>query len=108
MARKGFQATIGASLGNGEYVVSAAPGGAAKQGTTTAATLAAAIATAVADAASPTQAHVTAIDAAYTALVVDNAGDVALTYDTTAVTTLNQLRRGVEAIMRQAQSSGLA
>lgn len=108
MARKGFQATIGASLGNGEYVVSAASGGAAKQDSTTAATLAAAIAAAQLVGTGDASAEIDAVDDAYAALVVDNAGHVSLTYDTTAVTTLNQLRRGVEAIMRQAQSSGLA
>lgn len=107
MARKGFQATIGASLGNGEYVVSSANGGAAKQDATTAATLAAAIAAAQLIGTGDASVEIDAVDAAYVALAVDNPGHVALTYDTSAVTSINQLRRAVAAILRQAESSGV-
>lgn len=97
MARAGFNITVGQSLGDGRYNSSSAgnDGGAA---------LATAIATAVADGATPTQAHVTAINTANTAAT---AADVVVTYDATKVTGLNQLKRVLDEVLRAAQASGM-
>lgn len=97
MARVGLHANVGQSLGDGHYVIHSAnnDGGAA---------LDAAVAVLVADAAAPTQAHVTT---ANTALTAFKAPHVVLTYDTTAVTSMNQLKRAVAALLTRAEGSGL-
>jgi hypothetical protein len=93
MARVGFYVTVGQSLGDGHYSLSTRQGGADIEAT---------VATLVADAGAPTQAHVTSLSTALTAR-----GDVHLSYDTTKVTTLNQLKRAVAAILHNAQGAGL-
>lgn len=97
MARAGFSVTIGQSLGDGKHNTSSR----AHDGGTS---LASAVATAVADGATPTQAHVTAIN---TALTAYTAGDLELTYDTTKVTTLNQLKAACAELIFRAQAAGL-
>lgn len=97
MARKGFGVTIRQSLGSGQYSL-------ANSGTDGGTALADAIAVLVADGATPTQAHVTTANAALTAF---NTPHVVVTYDTTAVTNLNQLKRAFDAALRQAQASGM-
>lgn len=109
MARKSVAVTVQQVLANGVAVVTKVSRPAdIMNGATTAtdqATLVAAIATAVADGASPTEAHVTDIDTAYTALAADIAGvpsissDVVLSYNTTSVTTKSTLRQAVEALL---------
>lgn len=97
MARRGFGVTVGQSLGDGQYPVSdtGSDGGTA---------LAAAIAVLVADAEAPTEAHVTTANAAHTVFITPH---VVVTYDTTAVTTMNQLKRALDAVLRRAQASGI-
>lgn len=104
MARSGFQATIGQSLGEGQYVVTAARGGAATVDT---ATLTAAIAAAQLIGAGDASAEIDAIDVAAQALSATNTGHVSVTYDTTAVTSLNQLKRAFERILLAAASAGM-
>ncbi len=102
MARRTFKATKGASLGDGQYSISA--GAAAPVSTTV---LAGHVATAVAGGAGDVSATVTLISADTTALTAAISGDVSLTYDDATITNFNQLKRAVEALLLLAQSSGM-
>lgn len=103
MARSGFAftkiETIGESTGLGVtraiFRHSGNDGGTA---------LAAAMAVLVADAASPTQAHVTTANAALPAVT----GDLQVSYDTSKITTTNQLKRACDALLHAARGSGIA
>lgn len=97
MARKGFGVTVVASLGDGQFQVS----GSVNEGSTS---LDAAVAVLVADAASPTQAHVTTANAALTAFKVPH---LAINYDDAQITSLNRLKRALDEVLRQAASSGM-
>lgn len=97
MARKGFGVSIVTDLGNGQFQVS----GSVNEGTTS---LDAAVAVLVADAAAPTQAHVTTANTALTAFKVPA---LAVNYDDTQITSLNRLKRALDEVLRQAQSSGM-
>jgi|SRR5579859_1162621 len=66
--------------------------------------LAAAVATAVADGATPTQAHVTAINVALPTVQ----GDVNVSFDNTKITTINQLKAAFAAALQAARGSGIA
>lgn len=66
--------------------------------------LAAAMAVLVADAASPTQAHVTTANAALPTVQ----GDLQVSYDNTKITTVNQLKRACDALLQAARGSGIA
>lgn len=66
--------------------------------------LAAAMAVLVADAASPTQAHVTTANAALPTVQ----GDLQVSFDTTAITTINQLKRACDALLQAARGAGIA
>lgn len=68
------------------------------------ATFEAALALLVADAASPTQAHVTAVDAAYTAVKAVWAKDFVMDYDRANLTTDSLVRTAVNAALAQAVS----
>ncbi len=61
-----------------------------------------AVATLVADAATPTQAHVTALTTA-----IARQGDVVLTFNTTNITSLTKLRAAVNAALQQAAGNGM-
>lgn len=104
MARKSFKATVGASLGNGQYVVLAASGGASTLDTTD---LTTAIAAAQLIGTGDASAEIDAIDTAASALAVATSGDVILSYDASTVTSYNQLKRAVEALLTQAVASGM-
>lgn len=75
--------------------------------------VAAAVAVLVADGASPTQAHVTTLDAAHTilaaAIVANSAsqsGAVVVSIDNSVVTTRNQLRAALRALLLLADGDG--
>lgn len=102
MARQGFSFTAGSQLlasagGSGLYSFSPAgnDGGTA---------LAAAMAVLVTDGASPTQAHVTTANAALPAVQ----GDLNVSFDSTKITTINQLKRACDALLQAARGSGIA
>lgn len=148
MARKAFKATVGANLGEGQFVVPAGSTpdvvGLASTADTDAAAaviayadvvvggtdydaVAAAIAVLVADGASPTQAHVTTLDNAFTTFATKQAalktavdlvktdtaaaaavtGDAVLSIDTTNVSSITRLKRVIDALLRLAQGSGI-
>lgn len=137
MARVAYACTLGSSLGEGRFnsSVGGAPGGSivtlagtadtdagTASGTLTT-NVAAAVAVLVADAASPTQAHVntlntawgllaTAIAAAKTSTAAAKAagavGDVVLDIDTAVVTTKNGMRAALRQLMQAVDGSGLA
>lgn len=65
------------------------------------ATFEAALATLVADGASPTEAHVTAVDDAYTAVKVIFTKNFVVDYDRAAVDTDNEKRAAVAAALAQ-------
>lgn len=67
------------------------------------ATFEAALATLVADGASPTEAHVTAVDAAYTNLKVVWTKDVVLDYSRSNVNTTNEKLQAVRAMLTAMQ-----
>lgn len=105
MANVGLTVALNQALPNGRYSVTpgviADPNGVAPSYTT----LAAAIATAVADGASPTQGHVSAVNAAwatfktafdaYTGTVGTVTANMTLLFDPTAVVNMNQAREGL-------------
>jgi hypothetical protein len=103
MARQGFIftkiGTTGDYIGNGvtfaTFQQAGNDGGVA---------LAAAVATAVADGASPTQAHVTAINTALPTVQ----GDLQVSFDTSKITTVNQLKRACDALLQAARGAGIA
>lgn len=109
MARAAVACKVQARLGNGTAVLTAHarpvdPVNGATIATTQAA-VAAALAVLVADGASPTEGHVTTLDAAYTALVADIAplpanADVVISYNATTVVDLNALRQAVDELLR--------
>lgn len=121
MAKIAVSATLGASLGEGNYNTSTglkpdpvAAAAAAPDSTA----LAAAMAVLVADGASPTQAHVTTADAAlttflaaqtvYTAAVQASvAGNLVLLIDTAVLTTSNAIRACIRAALQQAKNLGI-
>lgn len=89
-------------------------GGAASNATLVADAIpvAAAVAVLVADAASPTQAHVTTLAAAYTTLAADIAangaqvsGNVVVSFDTAVITTQRMLRAALEKVLFDIKSS---
>lgn len=69
-------------------------------------TAAAAMAVLVADGATPTQAHVTAMNTAYSALAATQGGDINIAVNLANVTTLNQLRAALRAYEQVAAGSG--
>lgn len=71
-------------------------------------TFAAALAVLVADGASPTQAHVTTANTAYTALAATLGGDINVTVNTTTVNTRNKLNHFMDVLKYQFESMGLA
>lgn len=89
---KNFDASIGVT--RAVFVQSGNDGGTA---------LAAAVATAVADGATPTQAHVTAINNALPTVQ----GDLQLSYDTSKITTVNQLKDAFAQLLQAARGSGI-
>jgi hypothetical protein len=137
MARRAFAVTLRQSLGEGQYTLQSgagadplltAPVAVAVSSVATLvadeAPVAAAVAVLVADGASPTQAHVTTLNAAYASLAVDVADvntqvtavdtaraaatkDVVVSFDTTNVANLNQLKAALDAVLRQAAASGM-
>jgi hypothetical protein len=75
--------------------------------------VAADIATLVADGATPTQAHVTALNGHWTTLkasldaIAAETGDVYLSVDTSKIVTTNDLKAALDNLFKMAQSSGL-
>lgn len=86
--------------------------GAAPVTTVTTTTVASDLATLVADGASPTQAHVTALNTAYTTMAAQitalsaETGDVYFSFDTTKITTLEQIQSALAKIEKWARSAG--
>lgn len=117
MARQSIKVTIGTAFGEGRLTPDANQTGAGLNATTLVADQvlsAASLATLVADGAAPTQAHVTAFAATYTTLAADIAalntaitGDVQITWDTTKVTTITQLKRAFDAALQAAGGGGI-
>lgn len=100
MARVGFGATVGASFGEGQYSIQA---GSANTAT---AAVADAVAVLVADGASPTEAHVTDLNNAWTAYLAAAQKNVTLDVDNSVVTSMNALRRALDALLLLARASG--
>lgn len=117
MARQSIKVTIGSAFGEGRLTPDANQTGVGLNAATMVADaipVAAALAVLVADAASPTQAHVTTLNNAYTTLAADIAalnvaitGDVQITWDTTKVTTITQLKRAFDAALQAAAGGGI-
>jgi hypothetical protein len=95
VATRSIYVTLGTKTLNGDYpsVTSKEDG----------ADVVSAVATLVADAASPTQAHVTALTTAQA-----RQGDLVLQWNTTNITTVTQLRKAVDAALRQVAGNGMA
>lgn len=93
MARRAIYVNVGTSLGGGQYDVQAREDGADAVN---------ALAVLVADAATPTQAHVTTLNTA-----VNRQDSVVVSIDTTAITSVNQLKRALHEALRTAQASGI-
>lgn len=110
MARASFRATVGTAQVDGSGNPTGQIGGQnnAKIGggnvDTTA--VAADVATLVADGATPTQAHVTTLAADWATLLGGYTGDVVISYDTTKLTTITQLKRVFDMILSVAYGSG--
>lgn len=95
MATRSIYVTLGTKALNGDYPSARA----SEDG----ADVVSAVATLVADAATPTQAHVTALTTAQA-----RAGDLVLQWNTTNITTLTQLKKAVAAALQQAAGNGMA
>lgn len=115
MARQSYAVTIGQALGPEKFNTSVA--GTSDAVTSTAAVdttaVAAAIAVLVADGATPTQAHVTTLNSAWTTLLAEitaakaaGTGDVVLSVDLSTITTGNQLRYALRTLLLQWQGNG--
>lgn len=105
MALRTLLGNLGTLLANGDQGITSFEDGSAAGNL---AALVAAIGVLVADGATPTQAHVTTASAALTAYQASQAlGGVSLTFDTTKVTTLTQLRRLVAGLLQQAAGNGM-
>lgn len=105
MALAAVNLTIGQSLGDGRYGVTAKGASAPDFATVTAD-----IATLVADGASPTQAHVTTLNTDYAPLAAAINGDVTVVWNTTNVTKRNQLRHALQVALKMVEGGygGLA
>lgn len=121
MARIAFGCTLGASLGEGRFGSNSGSVAPASTSSTTAAgtlttNVAAAVAVLVADAASPTQAHVNTLNTAWgllaTAIAAANtaaaAANVVIDIDTAVVTTRNGVMAAVRDLLRTIDGSGMA
>ncbi len=93
MATRSFYAKLNANRGDNTYLATVSEDGA---------DIVSAVATLVADGATPTQAHVTALTTA-----IARQGDVVLLFNTTNITTLTQLRAAVAALLQQAAGNGM-
>lgn len=104
-----FGVAIGSKTdADGHYRVTPAGNGAMVLSTTATADMA----TLVADGASPTQAHVTAMNTAFGAMVgplnaLHVASTVSIVFDTTGITTMNQLKAALKNLELQIRGSGL-
>ncbi len=126
MARVSLKATKGQSLGDGQFVIMAGSGGAATASVSTttittdnAATLtainamgalsgySALVGAAAALAAAQTAKALVDTDIAALAPAAAISGDVVLSYDNATITSFNQLKRAVDALLLLAQSSGM-
>lgn len=108
MARSSYKATLRTALGNGAYSFeSGAAVGQASQ-----AAVEAAVVVLEADGASPTQAHVVALRAAWDAYVtaagVYGGADVILDINTATVTNQNAVQAALRSLTRVVAGSGLA
>lgn len=121
MARIAFGATLGGNLGEGRFSTSSGSVAPAATNANTAngqlkTDVAAAVAVLVADGASPTQAHVTTLNAAWgllsTAIAAAATGaaaaNVVLDIDNSVVTTRNGVKAAVAELLRTVEGSGLA
>lgn len=117
MARTNFNSTLGVLKGltvaNPTYTPDAGAGGDPTTSALSTTNVAADVATLVADAALPTQAHVTTLSGHWTTLLaaitgqtVANSGDVSVSIDTSTITTYTQLKACLDAILRAARGSG--
>lgn len=105
-----FSASVGAADNSAGALPSVTSVGAGAMVLSTTAT--ADMATLVADGASPTQAHVTAMNTAFGAFVapvniINGAATVSVVFDNTGVTTMNQLKAALNNILQQIAGSGL-
>ena len=94
MANAVITATLNQAIPGGGY-------SAETSSTTDGSTVAANIATLVADGASPTQAHVTTLNASWGVFNAIRTSNASFIYDTSAVTTMNQARALLRAITKQ-------
>lgn len=104
-----FSASVGSKNDtDGHYTMSVVGNGAMVLSTTATADMA----TLVADGASPTQAHVTAMNTAFSAFVIpvnilNGANTVSIVFDKTGITTMNQLKSALTNLLQQIAGSGL-
>lgn len=94
MATRSIYVTLGVKNGDGGYPSART----SEDGADVVST----VATLVADAASPTQAHVTALTTA-----LARQGDLVLQWNTTNITSLTALRKAVDHALRQAAGNGM-
>lgn len=99
MALAAVNVTIGQSLGGGAYSSSVKGGSAPDFATVTTD-----VATLVADGASPTQAHVTSLNTAYTALAAAINGDVTVVWNGATITSVSQLKAALDRALEGARS----
>lgn len=105
MALAAVNLTIGQSLGDGRYSASIKGGSIPNFSAVTTD-----VATLVADAASPTQAHVTTLNTDYAALAAAITGDVTVIWNGATITHRNQLRHVLLTLMKAVEGGygGLA
>lgn len=105
MASKTIKVTLGNVLGqNLTYNPLAQPG---QDATALMATVTAALAVLVADGASPTQAHVTTLNTAYTALAVEFGSDVTIIVNTAVVVNSNGLKHCLRHVLNVVMGFGI-
>lgn len=105
MALAAVNITVGQALGDGHYS-SVIKGGSAPNFSAVTTD----VATLVADATSPTQAHVTTLNTDYTALAAAINGNVTVIWDSSVVTERNQLRAALLTMLKAVEGGygGLA
>jgi hypothetical protein len=105
MARVSVKATLGQSLGNGQFNSVASLGG-DPTGTVDTTELDAAIAAAQLIGTGDASAEIDAIDAVVLAATGAVAGDLVLSWDGAVITTMNELKAALEAALQSVRGSG--
>lgn len=105
MAVSQIKVTLGADLGEGKFNTSASYG---TDPVAAAVPVAAALAVLVADGASPTQAHVTTLNSAYTTLAAAiSTANLTVQVDTAVITTSNGVKAAFQKALQAAKNLGI-